>query len=199
MKRIIEVFIPIFFAFVITVDKEFSISLLVIISILVGGVPLILWNRRRLNFNKGKMRIIEAPYMNRRTIDIEKLGVMRLSLTVKIAWTSIFFILILTVVFNYGGDNLCLGSLKVPLVWILLALSSLLIGFKGMGLLLRYYPFLLILWLILFLGGIAQIFESLPKYGLMALRDSVFFLASIGLPVGIVLGFRLGSITGSGW
>jgi len=189
MERIVKVFLPISFAIVFIMNTELSISLLVIISILVLGVPLILWNRGKMGLNKGKMWIIETLGMNRGTIDIKKPGVMRLSLTVKIAWASIFLVLIFTVVFNYGGDNFCLRGLKIPLVWILIAFSSLLIGFKGMRLLFRLYPFFFSLWLILFLGGIAQIFESLPKYGISALRDSVFFLASIGLPLGILFGW----------
>jgi len=121
---------------------------------------------------------------------IGKVQTSELPLSFWIARPAIFAILFLTVVLSYGGDNfaLNLGGFKLPLAWMLIAIVSILIGFRGAKLLFSAYPLLFILWIALFAGGICRLIYDLRNYGLWALRDSVFFLASVGLLFGMVLG-----------
>lgn len=113
-----------------------------------------------------------------------------LPFNVRLARPLIFIVLLLTAVLSYGGENLTLGGLRIPFAWILITVVSLLIGRQGVAILRRCYPFLFAVWLLMLCGGIIRLLVDIPHYGLWALRDSIFFAGSVGLPFGLVSGWH---------
>lgn len=102
----------------------------------------------------------------------------------------VFGVLVLTLVLTYGGENFQMGGLGIPLVWVLITLASLLVFPLGLGLLRQGYPTLFMIWLVVFGGGVARLSWDAWDQGIWALRDSLFFLSSAGLPIGLVLGWH---------
>jgi len=94
-------------------------------------------------------------------------------------------------VLGYGGDNFALGPVPIPLVWLLIALLTALVGFRGAVLLFRWHPWLFALWLTVLAGGLVRLLVDYGRFGLWAVRSSVFFVASVGVPVGMYLGWQL--------